>query len=100
MDHKEKEKDWHCFEIPLLDIPAGIINKYKVYPKPRNTTALLPAPSNQKMNSYLKEIADISGIEKTLTTHTARRTFATTVMLQNGVSMEAVSKMLDILAFS
>ncbi len=50
--------------------------------------------TNQKMNAYLKEIADLSGIKKTLTTHLARHTFATTVTLSNGVSIESVSKML------
>jgi site-specific recombinase XerD len=49
---------------------------------------------NQKMNAYLKEIADLSGVKKNLTTHLARHTFATTVTLSNGVSIESVSKML------
>ena len=46
------------------------------------------------MNSYLKEIADVCGITKTLTFHMARHTFATTVTLSNGVPIESVSKML------
>ena len=50
--------------------------------------------SNQKMNAYLKEIADICGINKILTTHTARRTFATTVLLLKGMSMDIASKVL------
>ena len=50
--------------------------------------------SNQKMNAYLKEVADICGIDKNLTTHSARHTFATTVTLANHISMESVSKML------
>ena len=56
--------------------------------------SLLPVLSNQKMNAYLKEIADLCGIQKTLTTHCARHTFATTVTLANRISMESVSKML------
>lgn len=91
---KKRKKTNIVSKIPLLDIPAGIIEKYKNFPRISSTETLLPVPSNQKMNAYLKEIADISGINKTLTTHTARRTFATTIMLQNGVNMEAVSKML------
>jgi integrase len=91
---KKRKKTNIVSKIPLLDTPARIIEKYKDYPRASNITTLLPVPSNQKMNSYLKEIADIAGINKILTTHTARRTFATTIMLQNGVSMEAVSKML------
>jgi len=55
---------------------------------------LLPVLSNQKMNSYLKEIADVCGISKNLTFHLARHTFATTVTLTNGVPIESVSKML------
>jgi site-specific recombinase XerD len=55
---------------------------------------LLPVLSNQKLNSYLKEIADICGINKPLTTHIARHTFATTVTLNNDIPIETVSKML------
>jgi site-specific recombinase XerD len=55
---------------------------------------VLPMPSNQKMNAYLKEIADLSGINKNLSTHTAMHTFATTVKLSNQISMEVVAKML------
>lgn len=51
-------------------------------------------PTNQKMNAYLKEIADVCGVKKYLTTHLARHTFATTVTLTNGVPIETVSKML------
>ena len=55
---------------------------------------VLPVLSNQKMNSYLKEIADACNINKNLTYHIARHTFATTVTLSNGVPTETVSKML------
>jgi len=55
---------------------------------------MLPVLSNQKMNSYLKEIADLCSITKKMTFHTARHTFATTITLTNGVSIETVSKML------
>lgn len=54
----------------------------------------MPILTNQKMNSYLKEIADVCGINKELTFHIARHTFATTVTLSNGVPIESVSKML------
>jgi integrase len=91
---KKRKKTNIVSKIPLLDTPARIIEKYKDYPRSPNKITLLPVPSNQKMNSYLKEIGDITDIKKILTTHTARRTFATTIMLHNGVSMEAVSKML------
>jgi len=55
---------------------------------------LLPILSNQKMNSYLKEIGDVCEIDKELTFHLARHTFATTITLAKGVPIETVSKML------
>ena len=75
----------------LLDIPKAIIAKYggKTY---RNGK-LFPMLTNQKTNSYLKEIADMCGIKKNLTFHLARHTFAT-MSLSKGVPMESVSKML------
>ena len=76
--------------ILLLDIPLKIIDKYKGKTKGGK---LLPILSNQKMNSYLKEIADVCGIKKTLTYHVARHTFAT-MTLSKGVPIESVSKML------
>ena len=59
-----------------------------------NEGKLLPVMSNQKMNEYLKEIADRCEIHKKMTFHTARHTFATTITLTNGVPIETVSKML------
>lgn len=55
---------------------------------------LFPKISNQKLNAYLKEIAEPAGIQKNLTFHMARHTFATTVTLTNGVPIETISKML------
>jgi len=80
--------------IPLLPVPLSIIAKYKNYPVNVNKGRLLPVYSNQKINGYLKELAAICGINKNLTFHTARHTFATTVTLTNGVPIETVSKML------
>ena len=80
--------------IPLLSIPEEIITKYNDYERMESSTSLLPVPTNQKMNAYLKEIADLCGIKKNLSTHLARHTFATTVTLSNGVPIESVSKML------
>lgn len=80
--------------IPILPIAQSILNKYAYHPDISNTDKVLPVLSNQKMNTYLKEIADICGIQKNLTFHLARHTFATTVTLNNGVPIESVSKML------
>jgi len=77
--------------IPLLDVPRQILDKYEgVLPNGK----ILPVPSNQKINAYLKEIAELCGINKNLTFHLARHTFATTVTLAKGVPIETVSKML------
>lgn len=80
--------------IPLLPIPQSIIDKYDDHPQCVSDNRMLPVLSNQKMNAYLKEIADLCGIPKALTFHIARHTFATTVTLSNGVPIESVSKML------
>lgn len=80
--------------IPLLPKALEILAKYKHHSQCQNSRAVLPMLSNQKMNSYLKEIADLCGIEKPLTYHIARHTFATTVTLVNKVPIETVSKML------
>ena len=80
--------------IPLLPIAEEIIKKYENHPLVSNSGKLLPVYSNQKVNEYLKTIADNCNINKKLTFHCARHTFATTVTLSNNVSMESVSKML------
>lgn len=79
--------------IPVLPTALMILEKYEYSPLLVDKK-VLPVLTNQKMNAYLKEIADLSGIKKHLTTHLARHTFATTVTLSNGVSIESVSKML------
>ena len=80
--------------IPLLPTATEIIKKYSIKGKAIKDGQLLPVLTNQKMNAYLKEIADLCEIEKNLTFHLARHTFATTVTLLNGVPIESVSKML------
>ncbi|MDX5585458.1 MAG: site-specific integrase [Aureibaculum sp.] len=80
--------------IPLLPTALMILDNYKDHIDVINGDVLLPVLSNQKSNAYLKEIADLCGIKKNLTTHLARHTFATTVTLSNGVPIESVSKML------
>lgn len=80
--------------VPLLSEAIAILQKYKTNPKCLNSGLVLPVFSNQKMNSYLKEIAVASGINKELTFHIARHTFATTITLNYGVPIETVSKML------
>ena len=90
--HRQKTES--ASKIPILPVTQMIIDKYENHPQSNNENKLLPILSNQKMNAYLKEIAAICEIEKELTFHIARHTFATTVTLTNGVPIESVSKML------
>jgi len=80
--------------IPLLPPAREILEKYESHPRVVREECVLPVLSNQKSNAYLKEIADLCGIKKHLTTHLARHTFATTVTLSNGVPIETVGKLL------
>ena len=90
--HRQKTES--ASKIPILPVTQMIIDKYENHPLCHNENKLLPILSNQKMNAYLKEIASVCEIEKELTFHIARHTFATTVTLTNGVPIESVSKML------
>jgi len=92
--HVQRQKSGVMSSIPILPTAKRILEKYSDHYKCLDTGKLLPIPSNQKMNGYLKEIADLCGIKKQLTTHMARHTFATTVALTNNVPIETVSKML------
>lgn len=87
----KRQKTNTTVNVPLLAIPQMILDKYK---GKLPDGALLPMISNQKLNSYLKEIADVCGIELNLTFHLARHTFATTTTLAKGIPIETVSKML------
>jgi integrase len=85
----KREKTQRQISIPILPKAQEIIEKYST-----ESNIILPTISNQKFNSYLKEIADILGIEKRLTHHIARKTFSSTVLLYNDVPMEIVSELL------
>ena len=76
--------------VPVLPLVKRIIDKYAHL----ESDKLLPIISNQKINEYLKEIADLCKIDKKLTHYVARHTFATTVTLGNGVAIENVSSMM------
>ncbi|WP_223557929.1 site-specific integrase [Chryseobacterium lathyri] len=84
----KRQKTKKSYEVPLLAKASDILDKY------RTEDQLLPVVSNQRFNSYLKEIAEIVGIDKTLTHHIARKTFASTILLFNNVPMEIVSELL------
>lgn len=89
---RQKTDGFEC--VPLLPIPLEIIEKYKNHPYCKSHGTLLPVRANSNFNGYLKEIAAICHINKELTTHTGRHTFATSVTLENDVPLETVGKML------
>ena len=87
-----KKTDEHC-RVPILDKTKQIIDRYADHPVSLNRQKLLPAISNQKLNKNLKVLAALAGIDKPLTCHIARHTFAT-MSLENGIPIETVSKVL------
>lgn len=89
----QREKNGQTVKIPLLDAALQLLDKYSTHVE-LNDGRLLPVYSNQKINTYLKEIVSFLKIGKHLTFHSARHTFATTVTLSNGVPIETVSKLL------
>lgn len=91
---KTRKKTNNMCNIPLLSKPIEILQKYENHPVCLEKGVLLPVMCNQRMNSYLKELADLCGIKKTLTTHVARYTFASVIALANKVSLSNVAKML------
>lgn len=90
---KTRQKTKNMCNIPLLDEANKILDRYKDHPYCQTQGVLLPVCSNQKMNMYLKELADICGIRKNLSTHCARHTFAT-LTLASGATIDNVAKML------
>lgn len=91
--HYRREKTSKGIRIPLLPKALEIIEQYKINIKTLHHKSLFPNISNQKLNAYLKEVADVCEIKKNLTFHIARHTFATTVTLSNGIPIETVSKL-------
>ena len=89
-----RQKTKKQYKVPLLPKAIEILNKYKDTPSRKKKGILLPITSNQKMNAYLKEIQAICKIKTNLTVHLARKTYACTIMLLNGVSIQVVSECL------
>lgn len=90
----QRQKTESPINIPLLPQALRIVERYKQHPLCLQRGSVLPVVSNQKMNAYLKEIADICGIMSPLNTHKARRTFGSTVTLNNNVPIHVVKEML------
>ncbi|WP_075604089.1 site-specific integrase [Saccharicrinis aurantiacus] len=90
----KRKKTNVAIHIPLLPEAKEMLAKYADHPKAQRFCRLFPTITNQRINLYLKQIAEICGIKKNLTFHLARHTFATTITLANGVPIETVSKLL------
>jgi len=90
----ERQKTNSTTNVPLLPQALQIIEKYKDHPLCVQRGTVLPVSSNQKMNEYLKEIAILCGFPFTLNTHMARRTFGSTVTLNNNVPINVVKELL------
>jgi len=90
---KKTNKD---YQVPLLPKALEILEKYESHPKCLKKRCCFPVPSNQKYNAYLKEIGDMAEIpqDKPLVSHLARKTFACTVGLANGMNIGVLSKLL------
>jgi len=91
---KPRQKTGISEIVPIFPPALNILNKYEHCPRLDSCKKLLPVPTNQKVNAYLKELADICGIQTKMTFHIARHTFASTVTLDNGIPIDSVSKML------
>lgn len=91
--HKPREKTAIMSRIPLLPHPVKLLQKYAHDPNCRQRGKMLPVPSNSKMNAYLKELAGICNIDKTLTTHVARHTFAC-LAVEYGMPIDVLAKIL------
>src|SRR5690606_32599820 len=89
-----RQKTEMVVKVPLFPQTSELIEEYQEHPKACNSDRLFPVISNQRINGYLKEIANICGIGKTFTFHIERHTFTPTVTLSNSVPIESVSKML------
>ncbi|MES1225391.1 MAG: site-specific integrase [Bacteroidota bacterium] len=92
-NHKKIQETGIPEIVPVFPPALRILNKYTHHPKLKNKK-LLPVPTNKKVNTYLKELADICGIETRITFQVNRHTFASTVTLDNGIPIDSVSKML------
>ncbi len=90
----QRQKTGGQANIPLLNVPMEIIRNYSNLEALNPEDCVIPILTNQKINAYLKELADLCGISKVLSFHIARHTFATTVTMMNGVPIETVSRML------
>jgi len=89
-----RQKTRRPYKVPLLPKCVELIERYKDHPKTKENGLLLPLPTNQKFNCYLKEIQDLCSINTTLTCHLGRRTFGSTILLRNNINIHVISQLL------
>jgi integrase len=89
-----RQKTQRPYKVPLLPKCVELIERYKEHPKRKENGLLLPLPTNQKFNCYLKEIQDLCSINTKLTCHLGRRTFGSTILLKNNVNIHVISQLL------
>lgn len=89
-----RQKTQKPYKVPLLPKCVELIERYKDHPKRKENGLLLPLPTNQKFNCYLKEIQDLCSINTTLTCHLGRRTFGSTILLRNNINIHVISQLL------
>lgn len=92
--HYNRQKTETRCAVPLLEPAETIYHRYEAYHDNRPDNHIFPVPPNQVVNRYLKQIATAAGVEKRITFHMARHTFATTITLCHHIPIETVSKML------
>lgn len=92
--HRKKTDKY--YQVPLFPKAIEVLEKYKKHPRCLKKNRCLPVPSNVKYNAYLKEVGDMAGIpkDKPLVSHLARKTFACTIGLANGMNIGVLSKIL------
>lgn len=93
LNYYRQKTDIHAM-LPLLQPAVCILKRYEAYHEGKRTNHVFPVPPNQVANRYLKKVAKEAGVEKNITFHMARHTFATTITLSHGIPIETVSKML------
>ena len=93
LSYYRQKTDIHAI-LPLLQPAVNILKRYEAYHEGKRNNHIFPVPLNQVMNRYLKKVAKQAGVDKNITFHCARHTFATTITLSHGIPIETVSKML------
>ena len=93
LSYYRQKTDIHAI-LPLLQPAVNILKRYEAYHEGKRNNHIFPVPLNQVMNRYLKKVAKQAGVDKNITFHMARHTFATTITLSHGIPIETVSKML------